>query len=104
MRYTNETMTEVVKKMLEKHNIQNCILVCIIDNASNNSSFFLKLLTSLIIISECVNVISSDEVSNEQNQNKIVHVSCLIHVSQLALKIFLRFVRIKSTNDESQKN
>jgi hypothetical protein len=104
MRHTDETMTKVVKKMLEKHNIQNRILVCIIDNAFNNSSFFLKLLTNLIIVSECVNVISSDEVSNEQDQNKIVHVSCLTHVLQLALKIFLRSVRVKSTNDELQKN
>jgi hypothetical protein len=104
MRHTGEAMTEVVKKVLEKHNIQDRILACTTDNASNNSSFFLKLLTNLITVPECVDVTSSGEVSNEQDQDKIVHVPCLAHVLQLALKAFLKSVRVKPTNDELQKN
>jgi hypothetical protein len=49
---------------------------------------------------------NNDENEEEDDQKKknIVHVSCLTHVLQLALQVFLNFVRVNSTNDELQKN
>jgi hypothetical protein len=106
-KHTSENLTKVVEKILIKHNIQTHILTIITDNAFNNVTFFLELVKNLFTITSCVNVISNNdenEKENDQKKKNIVHVSCLTHVLQLALQVFLNFVRVNSINDELQKN
>ncbi len=95
----------MIENVLKKQKIIDRILIIIIDNASNNTTFFYCLVKNISNITKCVDIIfENDDEDSKNNEIDLIHVSCLTYVLQLTLQTFLDFVRINSINDELQKN
>ena len=99
--HTNINCAKMINIFFRQHNLQHRLNVMIFDNVSNNDTLFFELIKNMIITSDDVNV-TNDETNVKES--KITHVSCLTHVLQLTLQIFLKNVRINFINDEFQKN
>jgi hypothetical protein len=104
-KHIEENLFKMIENVLKKHKIIDRILTVIIDNASNNTTFFYCLMKNISNITKCVDIIfENDDEDSENNEIDLLHVSCLTHVLQLTLQTFLDFVRVNSINDELQKN
>jgi hypothetical protein len=89
--------------MLKKHKIIDRILIVIINNVSNNTTFFYCSMKNISNITQCVDIIfENDDENSENNEIDLIHVFCLTHVLQLTLQTFLDFVQINSINNELQ--
>ena len=99
--HTNINFAKMINNFFRQYNLQHCLNVMIFYNVSNNSTLFFELIKNMIITSNYVNV-----TNNKINvkKSKITYVSCLTHVLQLTLQIFLKNIQINFINNEFQKN
>jgi hypothetical protein len=106
-RHIEDNLFKMIKNVLNKHKIINCILIIIINSAINNTTFFYCLMKNISNITKCVDITSKNnenESQNDETEFNLVHVSCLTHVLQLTLQAFLSFVRVNLINDQLHKN
>ena len=99
--HTNINFAKMMNNFFRQHSLQHRLNVMIFDNVLNNGTLFFELIKNMIIASDYVNV-TNDETNVKKS--KITHVSCLTHVLQLTLQIFLKNVQINFINDKLQKN
>lgn len=88
--HTGQHLGTILMDVLRKFNIVDQVHSITTDNASNN----------ITLLATVNNVIS------EQNLGlgTILHIPCVAHVIQLALKQLLLTIRLNPTNDELQRN
>jgi hypothetical protein len=97
----------MIENVLNKHKIIYRILIIIINNAINNTTFFYCLMKDISNIAKCVDITSKNnenESQNDETKFNFVYVFCLTHVLQLTLQAFLNFVRVNLINNQLQKN
>ena len=98
--HTDVHLARVLKNVIRQHNLQNRVIALTTNNVFNNNILFFDLIRNLMITLENVNIFTN----TKNDKHSIIHVSCLVHILQLTLQIFLNNVRVNSINDELQKN
>ncbi len=106
-RHFENNLFKMIENVLNKHKIIYRILIIIINNAINNTTFFYCLMKDISNIAKCVDITSKNnenESQNDETKFNFVYVFCLTHVLQLTLQAFLNFVRVNLINNQLQKN
>ena len=104
----NSKLIIIVRELLQKHNIENCLNAIITNNVNNNKIFFedpikwLKNDSKVIELTHNVNLDYKINLNWFDNKN-MQHISYLAYVLQLTFKILLDHMRIKFTNNNLQK-
>ena len=86
--HTGENMASMVRKCLQEYNVDKLLFAVTTDNAGNNYTLSKHL---------------QDQISQTKEyfwDREVMHIPCLAHVVQLAVKAFLDGIKASAENDE----
>ena len=83
-------LADIVMDILNKHNLCSHVLAITTDNTSNNQT----------LIGAVVGRLNNSFNPNHPLINQPYHLSCLVHIIQITVYIFLQYLNIESQDEE----
>ena len=98
---TDKNFSIIILKVFTEHELLNCVLAVITDNAENN-----KILTEAVY--NVLKLLSTDKLISDSALKQMLRVhqylSCLVHVIQLTVNDMFTVMKTQSINDEIIRN